>query len=136
IKDRLVTQAQLDAVLAAMPDKNGDPVRQMIASKLISENKLLEYLSRKYNLHSINLAKFEIDKKVVSLMPVDLVRDLQVVPIQAKDTSIDVAVADPTRLAHSDKVRFITKLSVEAVLTNFSAFDEAMARYYGASAVI
>ncbi len=136
IKDRLITQAQLDAVTAAMKDKNGDPVRQMIASKLISENKLLEYLSRKYNLHSINLAKFEIDKKVVALIPVDLVRDLQVVPIQTKDTSIVVAVADPTRLANADKVRFITKLSVEAVLTNFSAFDEAMAKYYGASAVI
>ncbi len=136
IKDRLVTQAQLDAVMAAMPDKNGDPVRQMIVNKLISENKLLEYLSRKYNLHSINLAKFEIDKKVVALLPVDLIRDLQVVPIQAKDTSIVVAVADPTRLAHADKVRFITKLSVEAVLTSFSAFDEAMAKYYGASAVI
>jgi type IV pilus assembly protein PilB len=136
IKDRLITQQQLDAVVAAMPDKNADPVRKMIQNRLISENKLLEYLSRKYNLHSINLAKFEIDKKVASLLPVDLVRDLQIIPIQTKDTSVVVAVADPTRLAHVDKVRFVSKLSVEAVLTTFTAFDEAMAKYFGASAVI
>jgi type IV pilus assembly protein PilB len=136
IKDRLITQQQLDAVLAAMKDKTADPVRQMIQNRLISENKLLEYLSRKYNLHSINLAKFEIDKKVVSILPVDLVRDLQIIPIQTKDTSVVVAVADPTRLAHVDKVRFVSKLSVEAVLTTFSAFDDALAKYFGASAVI
>lgn len=136
IKDRLITQAQLEALTATMTDKNADPVRLMIKNKMISENKLLEYLSRKYTLHSINLAKFEIDKKVTTLIPVDLVRDLQIIPIQSKSGSIVVAVADPTRLAHVDKVRFITKLSVEAVLTTFSAFDEALGKYFGASAVI
>ncbi len=136
IKDRLITQAQLDALIATMKDKNGDPVRAMIANKMISENKLLEYLSKKYSLHSINLSKFEIDKKVVALVPVDLVRDLQIVPIQAKSGSVVVAVADPTRLSNVDKVRFVTKLTVEAVLTTFSAFDEAIGKYYGASAVI
>jgi len=136
IKDRLITQAQLDALIAEMKDKSGDPVRAMIAKRMISENKLLEYLSRKYSLHSINLAKFEIDKKVSSMVSVDLVRDLQIIPIQAKDASLVVAVADPTRLANVDKVRFITKLSIEAVLTTYSAFDEAMAKYFGSSAVI
>jgi len=136
IKDRLITQAQLDALVASMKDKNADPVRAMIQARMISENKLLEYLSRKYSLHSINLAKFEIDKKVVSMITVDMVRDLQIIPIQAKDASLVVAVADPTRLANVDKVRFITKLSIEAVLTTYSAFDEAMAKYFGSSAVI
>jgi type IV pilus assembly protein PilB len=136
IKDRLITQAQLDALVASMKDKNGDPVRAMIANRMISENKLLEYLSRKYSLHSINLAKFEIDKKVTSMISVDMVRDLQIIPIQAKDASLVVAVSDPTRLANVDKVRFITKLSIEAVLTTYSAFDDAMAKYFGSSAVI
>lgn len=136
IKDRLITQSQLDALIATMKDKNADPVRQMIQNKMISENKLLEYLSRKYTLHSINLAKFEIDKKITMMVPVDLVRDLQIIPIQAKNDSIVVAVADPTRLANVDKIRFVTKLSVEAVLTTFSAFDEAMAKFFGASAMI
>jgi type IV pilus assembly protein PilB len=136
LKDRLITQAQLDALLASMTDKNGDPVRQMIVNRMISENKLLEYLSRKYSLHSINLAKFEVDKKVVALISVDLVRDLQIIPIQVKDTTLVVAVADPTRLANVDKVRFVTKLSIEAVLTTYSAFDDAMGKYFGSSAVI
>ncbi|MBS1963911.1 MAG: type IV-A pilus assembly ATPase PilB [Bdellovibrionales bacterium] len=136
IKDRLITQAQLDALLASMKDKNADPVREMIKSRMISENKLLEYLSRKYSMHSINLAKFEIDKKVISLISVDLVRDLQIIPIQAKDTSLVVAVSDPTRLANVDKIRFVTKLSIEAVLTTYSAFDDSMAKYFSSSAVI
>lgn len=136
IRDRLITQAQLDSILSTMKDKNADPVRLMIQNRMISENKLLEYLSRKYSLHSINLAKFEIDAKVSSMVAVDLVRDLQIIPIQAKNESLVVAVADPTRLANVDKIRFVTKLSIEAVLTTFSAFDESMAKYFSSSAMI
>jgi type IV pilus assembly protein PilB len=136
IRDRLITQSQLDSILSTMENKNGDPVRAMIQNRMISENKLLEYLSKKYSLHSINLAKFEIEKKIVSLVPIDLIRDLQIIPIQSKNDSLVVAVADPTRLANVDKIRFVTKLSIEAVLTTFSAFDEAMAKYFSSSAII
>lgn len=136
IRDRLITQAQLDSILSTMKDKNADPVRLMIQNRMISENKLLEYLSKKYSLHSINLSKFEIDAKVASMVAVDLVRDLQIIPIQAKNESLVVAVADPTRLANVDKIRFVTKLSIEAVLTTFSAFDESMAKHFSSSAMI
>lgn len=137
-KDRLITQAQLDEALKATESQNqkGSPMRYLISKKVVAEAKLLEYLSRKYNLHSINLSKFEIDKRVLGMIPVDLVKDLQMIPIQARNDTVVVAVCDPTRLAHVDKVKFTTKLNVEAVLTSYSAFDETLTKSFGASASI
>lgn len=136
-KEKLISQVQLDEALnAATKDKNLSPMRYLTANKKISENKLVEYLSKKYNIHSINLSKFEIDKRVLQLIPPNLAKDQELIPIQSKEGTVVVAVCDPTKLANIDKVKFATKLNVEAVLTTFSAFDEAMAKYYGASATI
>ena len=136
-KEKLISQVQLDEALqASAKDKNLGPMRYLTINKKISENKLVEYLSKKYNIHSINLAKFEIDKKILQLIPSNLARDQELIPIQFKEGTVVVAVCDPTKLANIDKVKFATKLNVEAVLTTFSAFDEAMAKYYGSSATI
>jgi len=138
LKDRLVTQAQFDDAIQSTASgvSKGSPMRYLIQKKVVSESKLLEYLSRKYNLHSINLAKFEIDKRIISMIPSEMVREIQMIPIQARKDVVVVAVCDPTRLAHVDKVKFSTKLNVEAVLTTYTAFDDAMGKHYGASQVI
>jgi type IV pilus assembly protein PilB len=135
LKDKLITQAQFDqATKDAGP--TASPVRSLIQSKLISESKLVEYLSRRFNLASINLAKFALDQKVISLIPTDLVRELQMIPIQAKADVVVVAVCDPTRLAFADKIRFIAKRNVEAVLTTFSSFEDTLNKYFSTTAVI
>ncbi|RYZ85412.1 MAG: hypothetical protein EOP04_16040 [Proteobacteria bacterium] len=103
LRDNKISQVQFDqAVAEAGP--NGSPVKALVASKKMSEAKLVEYLSRRFNLASINLAKFTLDQKVISMIPTDLVRELQMIPIQAKSDVIVVAVCDPTRLAMADKV--------------------------------
>lgn len=137
VKEKLISQGQYDeALLAHQKDKHVDPVRYLVQQKKISENKLVEYLSRKYNIHSINLQKFEIEKQVLQLMPASLVREQEMIPIQSREGTVVVAVCDPTRLVNIDKVKFTTKLNVEAVLTTFTAFDEAMTKYFGSSATI
>lgn len=135
LRDNKISQAQFDqAVIDAGP--TGSPVKVLVQSKKMSEAKLVEYLSRRFNLASINLSKFSLDQKVISLIPTDMVRDLQLIPIQSKNDVIVVAVCDPTRLAMADKVKFVTKKNIEAVVTTFSAFEEALSKYFSASAVI
>ena len=135
LKDKLITQAQFDQA-SKEAGMNQSPVKMLIQSKLISESKLVEYLSRRFNLPSINLSKFSLDSKVISLLPTDLVREVQMIPIQAKADVVVVAVCDPTRLALQDKVRFVAKRNVEAVLTTFSSFEDTLNKYFSSTAVI
>lgn len=135
LKDKLISQTQFDQAIKDA-GTSMSPVKALIQSKLISEAKLVEYLSRRFNLASINLSKFTLDQKMLSLVPTELVRDLQMIPIQAKTDVVVVAVCDPTRLGLSDKIRFITKRNVEAVLTTFTSFEETINKYFSSTAVI
>jgi type IV pilus assembly protein PilB len=128
-KERLITQAQFseaDAIFKA----NGDAIRQFIDRKVLSESKLLYFLSQKFSLRSINLAQFDVKPAIIAVVPQEMAKKAQAIPIQMNQRVLVVAVPDPTQLNLLDELRFSTKLSVEAVVTTFTAFDQAYLKYY------
>jgi type IV pilus assembly protein PilB len=132
-KERLLTKAQFqdaDQLLRS----GTDAIRHFLEQKTLSESKLVFFLSQKFSLQSINISKYEIKPEVISIISPELVRKAQVIPIQAGKGILVVATPDPTQLNFLDDIRFATKMVVEAVLTTFSSFDQAVNKYYGGSA--
>ena len=70
------------------------------------------------------------------MLGLEQVRKYQAVPIQANPSTFVVAVCDPTKISQIEDLRLLVKRSVEVVLTSYSAFDAALQKYYGASAVV
>jgi type IV pilus assembly protein PilB len=135
LKEKIISQPQFDeTVESAKVGKSH--VRYLIEKKYVSETKLLYFLSQKFGLPSINLVKFEIDQAVIRLVPPELVKKYQIIPIQANKGTVVVAVADPSNLSVLDDIKFRLKMNVEAVLTSYSAFDQAIGKYYGAAAYV
>jgi type IV pilus assembly protein PilB len=128
-KERLITQTQFNEAETIFR-ANGDAIRQFIEKKVLSESKLLYFLSQKFSMQSINLAKFEVKKEILSTVSPDLVRKSQAIPIQLSRGILVVAIPDPTQINFLDDIRFATKLNVEAVLTGFTSFDAAFLKYY------
>jgi len=133
VKDKIITPAQLGEI---PNDSGASYIRTFIDKKYISETKLLHYLSQKFGLPSINLAKFEINPSILKLIPADLARKVHAIPIQSNQGTLVVAVCDPTYLQGLDDLKFRIKMNVEAVLTSFSAFDTAFAKYYGGASFV
>jgi type IV pilus assembly protein PilB len=130
LKERLITQNQYQEA-EQISRAGGDAIRDFIEKKTLSESKLLYFLSQKFSMQSINLAKFEVKPEVLGVVTPDLARKTQAIPIQMNRGILVVAIPDPTGISALDDLRFATKMNVEAVLTTFSAFDQAMMKYYG-----
>lgn len=131
LKDKLINDAQFKEAEANHQSRGY--VRFLIEKQYISDIKLLQYLTQKFGLPSINLAKFEVKPEVLKLISPEIAKKFAVIPIQANKGTIVVAVTDPTTM-QLDDIKFATKLAVEPVLTNFTAFDAAMQKYYGGMA--
>lgn len=134
LRDRIITQNQFAESIEA--NKAGKShVRFLIEKKHLAETKVLYYLSQKFGLPSINLAKFEINQDVIRLIPQDIAKKNQVIPIQNDKGTVVVAVCDPANAQTMvENLRFLLKANVEIVLTSYSAFDEAMSKHYGGAA--
>jgi type IV pilus assembly protein PilB len=129
LKDRIITQVQFNE--AAEGAKQGkDYIRFLIEKRYVAETKLLYYLSQKFGLPSINLAKFEISSDVLRLFTPELARRAQAIPIQQNKGTLVVAVCDPTNVAGLEALKLSVKLNIESVLTSVSAFDAALSKYY------
>ncbi|MBL7715698.1 MAG: type IV-A pilus assembly ATPase PilB [Bdellovibrionales bacterium] len=133
LKDKLITAAQhAESVEAAKTGKSH--ARYLIEKKYVADQKLLYYLSQKFKMTSINLAKLEVTPEVLKLLPPDFVKKSGVIPVQANKTTLVVAVADPSNAQVIEDIKFRTKLNVETVLTTFGALDQALAKFYSGAA--
>lgn len=134
-KDKIITPAQLQEALDAW--KSGkSAIRFLIEKKYVAETKLLYFLSQKYGLPSINLAKFEVSPDIIKLIPPEQVKKYNAIPIQVDKGTCVIAVADPTNVGVVEAFKFLLKMNVEIVLTSYSAFDAAMGKYYGGVAFV
>lgn len=134
-RDKIITQGHFaEAVEAAKQGKSH--VRHLIEKKYLSETKLLFFLSQKFGLPSINLAKFELNPDILKLLTPDQAKKHSVVPIQVDKGTAVVAVCDPTDTQMPEAIKYILKMNVEVVLTSYSAFDAAMSKHYGGAAYV
>ncbi len=134
-RDRIISASQFQE--AGIASKEGKSyVRFLIEKKYVSETKLLYYLSQKFGLPSVNIAKFEISGEVTGILTRDHVSKFQAIPIQANANTLVLAVADPTKVTAIEDLKFQIKRTVEVVLTSFSAFDAALEKYYGSASMV
>ena len=135
LKDKIITADQLSQAQEAGKGGRGY-VRSLIQLGFVSESKLLQYLSQKYNLPKINLTKFEIGSDIIKLVPPELTKKCQVIPIQFSKGTLVVVLCDPTFISTLENVKFVTRSNVEPVLTNYSSFDAALSKYYSGAAFV
>ncbi|MBN1946213.1 MAG: type IV-A pilus assembly ATPase PilB [Bradymonadales bacterium] len=97
---------------------------------LVDEGELTSFLSRQYGVPSINLKDFEIDPKVIQLIPRHVAERHQVIPVKRTGSTMVVAMADPSDLGAIDDLKFLTNYSIEVVVAAEAAVQEAIERYY------
>jgi type IV pilus assembly protein PilB len=130
LKDKIINPNQFNEAASAITAGAKSYVKFLIDKKYVAETKLLFYLSQKFGLPSVNLAKFEISPEVIKLIPPDLARRNRVIPIQSDKGTMVVAVCDPSNSQVIEQLKFAVRMNVEMVLTSYSAFEQAFAKYY------
>ncbi len=97
---------------------------------IINEDDLTQFLSKQYGVPSINLAEFEISPDVITLIPPELAKRHQLIPVNRAGATLIVAMSDPSNIYAIDDLKFRTGLNIEVVVASEVAVDEAISRYY------
>jgi type IV pilus assembly protein PilB len=100
---------------------------------LVSEAKLVEILSRENGLPSVVIEEHTIPPDVLALVPVQLARKYDVLPLARMDGGLTLAMADPANVVAMDEIAATTRLSVLPVVAAGNAIRAAIERCYGAA---
>jgi len=130
-KANLINQEQLERALEEQKSSGGRIGEHLIRLGYVTEEDILDCLSQQYGVPSINLHHFEIDEAIIRLIPADVARKYQFIPVSKTGATLTVAMADPTNVFAMDDITFITGYRVEPVVASEEALREAIDKYYG-----
>ncbi len=133
-KAGLITQDQLKEALRVQKDTGGKLGETLIKLAFVSEEDITECLSQQFGVPSINLQHFEIDSSVIKLIPADVARKYNILPVNKTGATITIAMADPTNVFAMDDIKFMTGYNVEPVVASELGIKVAIDGYYGTSA--
>jgi type IV pilus assembly protein PilB len=130
VRENLISLQQLQKAQEAQRKSGGRLGVNLTKLGIIGEEDLTNFLSKQYGVPAINLAEFEVDPEVIKLIPVDVAKKHQVIPINRAGSSLIVAMSDPANIYAIDDLKFLTGYNIEVVVASEVAIDEATVRYY------
>src|SRR5262252_972881 len=130
VREGLIDNEQLTRALQEQKGSNDKLGCILVKLNFVTEEKLIAFLSRQYGIQSITLSQLDVDPEVLKLVPEQIARKYEVLPIQRQGNQVTLAMADPTNVFALDDVGFMTNLQVIPVVASQAAIRAAIDRSY------
>ncbi|MBI5233673.1 MAG: Flp pilus assembly complex ATPase component TadA, partial [Deltaproteobacteria bacterium] len=130
IRERLITQEALAKAIDEQRRSGGKLGHNIVKLGLLSGEELTNFLSRQYGIPMIDLPTIQIDPEVARLVPEDVARKYEVLPVARTGSTLTVAMADPSNFYAIDDIKFLTGYNVESWVASEIALKEAINRAY------
>ena len=100
-----ITQEDLDRGLALQKTQKGRLGEVLIANGIITEDQLIEALQMQLGIEYIDLSKVNIPTELASVVPKNIAKQYQVVPVAVKKDELYLAMSDPLNFYATEEVR-------------------------------
>jgi type IV pilus assembly protein PilB len=132
VAEGLITSEQLSQALQTQKGTRDKLGTILVHLGFLTEDALLGFLSRQYNVPAITLSQLDIEPEVLKLVPGTLAEKLEVLPIKRSGQVLTLAMADPTNVLAIDDIAFMTNLQIQPVVASQVAIRQAIDRVYNA----
>ncbi|MHC4132534.1 MAG: GspE/PulE family protein [Planctomycetota bacterium] len=95
----------------------------LIDSNLIDENTLAKALAKQFGYHYVDIMKTDIDPESLKLVPEDLIRKHNILPLGMDNGKMKLAISDPLDLEAMDAVRFRQNTEIDCYVTSLKAIQ-------------
>jgi type IV pilus assembly protein PilB len=133
IKEGLITREQLHQALAEQRASKHRLGYVLVKLGLVQELEITKLLARQYRMPAVDLSRFEVDPKLVKLIPGDLASKHVVLPLKREGRTLTIAMADPTDHGLLEDLKFITRYDLFPVIAGEYTLRALIERHYESS---
>jgi len=130
IREGLITKEQLGKALQEQKNNGQRLGYNLVKMGFVQETEITKMLARQYRMPAVDLARFEVDPKIVKLIPADVALKHLVLPLKREGRTLTVAMADPTNLSVLDDLKFITRYDIFPVIAGEYTLRTALDKNY------
>jgi type IV pilus assembly protein PilB len=133
LREGLVTREQLAQALAEQKNTKHRLGYVLVKLGLVQELEITKVLARQYRMPAVDLTRFEVDPKIIKLVPAEMATKSVVLPLKREGRTLTVAMADPTDLGLLEDLKFITRFDLFPVIAGEYTLRNLIEKYYEAS---
>jgi len=133
VREKVISLVELKKAQGEQAKHGGHLGYNLAKLGYISDTEITEFLSQQYNIPAIELADYEIEPEIISLIPREVCDRHGIIPVSRAGSSLIVAMSDPTNLHAIDDVKFLTGYNVEPVISSETTIRETVEKYYSAN---
>ena len=131
VRNSAISNQQLAKALEDQKASGGRLGESLIKLGFIKELDLVCFLSKQYGMPSVNLTEIVIPPEVIKIIPIDVAIKYQVIPVSLRDSTLIVAMVDPSNIFAIDDIKFLTGYRIEALVAPESSMKQALDMHYG-----
>lgn len=126
-----ITQEQLDQALTSQQVKTGKLLGTILEEmEFITEKQKLMALGEKLHLNIVDISELKVNMDAVARLPRQLAEKYRMMPITIKDGMLVIATDEPLNYYGFEDVRQVTGMTIEIVLCERAALEQAIQYYY------
>ncbi len=133
VREGLVTREQLKHAQGEAKGNGNGLAWNLVKMGVVQEVELTKLLGRVYKVPAVDLTRFEVDPRILRLLPPDVATRHLVLPLKREGRTLTVAMADPGNLALLEDLKFITRYDVFPVLAGEFTLRTLIERHYDSS---
>ena len=133
VREGLITREQLQQALEQQQGSGQRLGYVLVKSGMVQEIEITKMLARQFRVPAVDLSRFEVDAKIIKLIPPDVAVKHYVLPLKREGRTLTVAMADPTDVTVIEDLKFITRFDIFPVIAGEYTLRTAIERYYEAT---
>lgn len=127
----LIDDLQYEEVVAEFK-RSGAPIIQLLQDfGIMSLDDVLRVIANQMGTQVVYLRDREFSPDLVKILPANLARMYQCVPVAAENGAVQIALADPLDPARADEIQFAIKKEVQVVVADPAEIQKTIDRLYG-----
>src|SRR3979411_985124 len=96
VREKLISKEQLDKALGEQKTSGMRRGYCLVKLGFVQETEISKMLARQYRMPAVDLSRFEVDAKILKLIPPDIASKHTVLPLKREGRTLTVAVARAT----------------------------------------
>jgi len=130
LQEGLLTREQLAQGLAEAKSSKLRLGYVLVKLGLIQEIEITKVLARQYRMPAVDLSGFQVDSKIVRLIPAEMAVKNVVLPLKREGRTLTVAMADPTDIGLLEDLKFITRYDLFPVIAGEFTLRALIEKHY------
>ncbi|MBI5739373.1 MAG: type IV-A pilus assembly ATPase PilB [Nitrospirae bacterium] len=130
VTHKIISEEQLLKAIELQKKEGGRIGANLIKLGFITDENLVQFLSRQYGVPAVNPATEQIDPSVIRFIPYEVAYKYQIFALSKNGASLTLAMADPSNVFAIDDIKFMTGYNVKPVVASETSIKETIARYY------